>query len=431
MNGLKTKTTKQLFRNLLSIILIGSLAVFSSCEKGEEPTPPVLEPAKYIIKGQVLNQQTNQPLQGVTVKMGSLTTTSGATGEFEFKDLADAGKYTLTFTKEDFFNATYSLEFQQAEPNQVVTFSITVTMVPYVEGVTPITPGEGGTINIGGDIPVVMTIPAGVTVTDANNQPVTGPINITAVQVPDIVTPTDFNPGLIVIQFGPAGLQFSEPLPVKVENPFNGVSFDEMQLEYYNESTNVWEVQPQSVTYDANDNTYKTTINHFSTYKISINTGLVSLSALEEAINVIDSPIENNELTNKQVESIKVQRKSGYIFVTPVETILANAGVPSGQISELKQVIESRISQYYGNTGAAASLELINDDITVNRTLAPNHRFVTTGLQLIDRRIFDINIRLSGGTPELKTLQIEVHSAGAVTLYIKDEVIFDHGGGTN
>jgi hypothetical protein len=204
-----------------------------------------------------------------------------------------------------------------------------------------------------------------------------------------------------------------------------------MQLEYYNESTNVWEVQPQSVTYDANDNTYKTTINHFSTYKISINTTRVSLSALEEAINVIDSPIENNELTNKQVESIKVQRKSGYIFVTPVETILANAGVPSGQISELKQVIESRISQYYGNTGAAASLELINDDITVNRTLAPNHRFVTTGLQLIDRRIFDINIRLYGGTPELKTLQIEVHSAGAVTLYIKDEVIFDHGGGTN
>ena len=216
----------------------------------------------------------------------------------------------MTFSKEDFFEASYSLEFEEAAPNQVVSFSITVTMVPFVEGVTPINPTEGGVISIEGDVPVTVTVPAGTVVTDANNQPVTGTLNITAVETPDIVTAqTDYNPGLVVLNFEPSGLQFSNPLPIAVENPFETLRFDEIQLEYYNESTNEWEVQEQPITYAGTDNKFNTTINHFSMYKFAVGVRLSILSALDESINVIDSPIENRSITSQNVATIKVQRK--------------------------------------------------------------------------------------------------------------------------
>lgn len=431
MNGFKT--TKQLFRNILSIILIGFLAVFSSCEKGEEPIPPVVEPAKYIIKGQVLNQQTSQPLQGVAVKMGTLTATTSANGEFEFKDLTEAGKYTLTFAKEDFFNASYSLEFQAAEPNQVISFSITVSMVPYVEGVTPITPSEGGVVRIDAEVPVTLTIPAATTVTDANNQPVTGPINITAIEIPDIVTPTEYNPGLVTLQFGPAGLKFSNPLPVVVDNPFSSsVYFEEIQLEYFNETLNKWEVQPQPVTYISGENKYRTTIDHFSRYKFSIHAARTILSSLEENITVIDSPIENRGSTSQTVESITVERKSGYIFTTPVETVLTNAGISASDIPGLKTVIEDVVKLFYSRTSAASSLITIEDEISINRTIQANHKLVTTGRQAIDRHTYRFLIAVD---TQRKVLDFEVHSANAaVTLNFQDLSIDDHGhggGGSN
>ncbi len=425
------KTTK-FFRGFLMILLVGSLSIFSSCDKEDEPTPPAPQPAKYTIKGQVLSQQDNSPLQGVTVIMGNLNTTTNTSGIFEFKDLTQAGKYTLVFSKDDFFDATYSLEFQEAAPNHTITFNISVTMVPYVPGVTPITPVEGGTIDIGGAVPVTLTIPAGTTVTDANNQPVTGSINITAVITPDVVVGTVNNPGIAVLRFEPSGLQFSNPLPLVVDNPLTANRFKNVQLEYFNESTNQWEVQQTPVTYDAATNKYSTSITHFSVYKISYITLRTSLGAMEEDINVVDTPIENTTLSPINVTTIKVDRKKGYIFETPVATVLSNAGITGADATALEAMIKNVVKPYFGNTSALASFETIQENITVSRIIQPNYKLVTTGRQAIDRNNFEIEIETSSGT---KTLNFEVHSAGATALFFQDIIIDDHshgsgGGGT-
>lgn len=422
------RNTRLLFKSLLMMLLVASLATFTSCKKTPAPTPPEPIPAKYTIKGTVVNQQNNQPLSGVAVTMGSLTTTTNASGVFEFKDLTTAGKYTLTFKKSDFFDAIYSLEFQQSAPNHTITYNISVGMVPYVPGVTPISFETGGTIAISGATPASLTIPPGTTVKDANNNTVTGTINITAVVTPDIVVGEVNNPGLSVLRFEPSGLQFSKPLPIKVDNPLSNNQFTDIQLEYYNESQSRWEVQSQAVTYNAADNKYLTEITHFSIYKIAYRTTRTSLGATEENLDVIDTPIENKTLTATTVNKIKVKRKSGYIFAVPVETVLANAGVTGTDVQKLKNAVNEMIKPYFGNTAALSTFNEVQEDISVSRTIQPNYKLVTTGRQAIDRNNFRIRIKNSAGVT--KELNFEIHSAGAVALFFQDISLDDHGHGS-
>lgn len=421
------KKINALIRGAFTLLLIISLAGIVSCEKKDEPVPPAPLPAAYTIKGVVMNQQTNAPLAGVLVTMGTLTQTTSATGAFEFKNLATAGKYTLVFTKSDFFSATYSLEFQAAAPNHVITFNVSITMVPFVPGVTPITPTIGGTIDIGGATPAVLTIPASTTVTDKDNKPVTGSINITAVVTPDVVAGTVNNPGVVVLRFEPSGLKFSKPLPLVVNNPLTAARFTNVQLEFYNEIINQWEVQTQPITYNTTTKQYNTTIDHFSIYKLAIITTRTNLGAVEEALNVIDTPIENKTLVPVSVPKIKVERKNGYIFATPLTTLLTNAGITGADATKLKSMIEDAIKPYYGNSAALASFQTVQQDIVVDRFVQPNFKLLTTGRQSIDRNKFSISITTDAGG--VKVLDVVVHSAGAVALSFQDISLDTHGHG--
>jgi len=420
------KKINDLIRNLFTFLIIVSLAGIVSCDKQDEPVTPVPQPAKYTIKGVVMNQQTNTALSGVLVTMGTLTQTTTAAGAFEFENLTAAGKYILKFTKQDFFDATYSLEFGDAGDNHVITFNVSVTMVPFVPGVTPITPSTGGTIDIGGATPVSLTIPASTTVTDKDNNPVTGSINITAVSTPDVVSGPVNNPGLVILRFEPSGLKFSNPLPLAVNNPMTATRFANVQLEFYNETTSSWEVQPQPVTYDAATMKYNTTINHFSLYKLAFVTTRTSLGAVEESLNVIDTPIENTTLIPATVSTIKVDRKDGYMFATPLATLIANAGITGVDATNLKTIIEGAIKPYYGNSASIAALATVQQDISVNRTIQPNFKLITTGRQVIDRNKYTINVVTASGN---KVLDIIVNSAGAVSLSFEDISLDDHSHG--
>lgn len=422
------KKINDLIRGFFALLLIISLAGIVSCDnKDEPPVTPEPQPAKYTIKGVVMNQQTSTPLSGVLVTMGTLTQTTTAAGVFEFKDLTVAGKYTLVFTKNDFFSATYSLEFSAAAPNHVITYNLSITMVPFVPGVTPINPSTGGTIDIGGATPATLTIPAGTTVTDKNNVPVTGSINITAVPTPDIVSGTVNDPGVIVLRFEPSGLKFSKPLPILVNNPMASFSFANVMLQFYNETTNSWEIQPQAVTYNATTKQYGSSITHFSMYKFAFPTPRTNLGAVEEALNVIDTPIENRTLAQINVSKISVTRKNGYIFVTPLTTLIANAGITGADATKLKKIIEDALKPYFGNSASIAAFETVQQDIPVTRTVQPNFKLVTTGRQAIDRNKFAISIINTAGTTVV--INVEVHSAGAVALAFQDISLDEHGHG--
>lgn len=413
------------------VLMAFFIASATSCSKDDEPERPDPQPPKYTIKGQVMNQATNTPLAGVLVTMGTLTQTTNATGNFEFANLTQAGKYTLVLTKDGFFSATYSIEFQAGAPNYVLVYTISVTMVPFVEGVTPINPAEGGSINISGStLPASLTIPANTTIKDKDNNPVTGTVNISAIAVPDFVASgTVNNPGLAVMQFGPSGLQFSNPLPLVINNPLANNRFKNIQLEYYNQTSGQWEIKPQSVNYVSSNNKYNTTINHFSIYKITYISQRTPLAAQEENVNVVDNMIHNNSVQPITVNTIAIKRKQGYKFGTPLNTVIANAGITGTDASTLKAMIENLVKPYFGNSNSVDEFALVDDNISVNRTILPDWKLLTTGKQIIERYRFSVVMTKGDGTDV--TLNMEVHSAGAVSLFFEDkhETHGDHGSG--
>jgi len=430
----KKKEIGMRFRTILYSLLLISIAGLTSCEKKTTPSLPEPQPAKYTIKGVVQSQKDNSAISGVLVTMGSLTQTTGSNGAFEFKDLTVAGKYTLIFTKEGFFDATYSIEFQAAPLNSVITYNLTVSLVPYVPGVTPISPQQGGTITIPGTIPASLSIPSGTTVTDKDGQPVTGSINITAVINPDIVTGTVNNPGIAVLRFEPSGLQFSNPLQLIVDNPLTNYRFTDIHLEYYNETLKQWELKTQPVTYNTTTNKYATTINHFSVYKIATNFPRTYLGATLDNIEVIDNVIENRSVQNLTVTKIAIKRKDGYIFDPALSTAIAAEGITGVDATALANMIKEAIKPYYYNNDAQTDFSIVNEDISIYRVIIPDNKLVTTGQQAIDANKYSVKVTQPNGTTI--TIEVVVKSAGAVTLS-HEEMHYTHGshgsggGGTN
>lgn len=430
---MNAKIFKKIIRMTFAGLMIVALAGVSSCKKTEEPLPtPEPQPAKYTIKGTVLNQATNAALPGVLVTMGALTATTTATGSFEFANLTTAGKYTLVLTKADFFSATYSIDFQAAGFNHTIVYTITATMVPYVPGVTPLNPIAGGTIPVtGGDIATSLTIPANTTVTDKNGVPVTGNINITAVTTSDIVIAgVNNNPGLTVLRFEPTGLQFSKPLPLVVDNPITGYRFSQMQLEFFNALTTLWEVQTQPVTFVSATNDYSTTISHFSLYKLSFTSAVTELPATTLPVVVTDDVIRNFSLVNLAVTKIRYKRNSGYMLEKPILTSLSDVGITGSDATELADLILEVVKNHFNGTSPVTAYTISDTELAVVRTVLPRYKLVTTGTQKIVNKQFTINlVKLSDSTT--KTVIVNVNSADIVTLSMQDLVFdsHDHGMG--
>ncbi len=423
---------KKIIRTTFAGLMIVALVGVSSCKKTEEPIPtPEPQPAKYTIKGTVVNQATNAALSGVLVTMGALTATTTATGSFEFANLTTAGKYTLVLTKADFFSATYSIDFQAAGPNHTIVYTITATMVPYVPGVTPLNPVNGGTISITSDLVTTLTVPANTTVTDKNGAAVTGSINITAVTTPDIIIAGAVNnPGLSVLRFEPSGYQFSKPLPLLIRNPLSGYRFSELQLEFFNPLTNLWEVQTQPVTYIGASNDYSTTISHFSTYKISVKHSSSALTPTEQVLEVADSVIRNFSLINLSVTKIRFARYSGYKLEKPILTSLSEAGIQGLDANLLNSLIISVLKIRFNGAVPQSDFVISNTELAVSRTVLPKYKLMTSGKQKIVNELITLKFtKNSDGTEKIVT--IKVSSADAVTLQMVDKVFdaHDHGMG--
>jgi len=440
---MNAKNLKKIAKTVFAGLLIVALTGLASCKKTEEPTPtPEPQPAKYTIKGTVTNQETGALLSGVLVTMRTvvdgpaLTQTTTTTGAFEFANLAVAGKYILTFSKANFFNATSSLEFAAAGPNHTVVYTITAAMTPYVPGVTPLNPILGGVISVTGGLTTTITIPASTTVKDKLGATVTGSINITAITTSDIFIPGGNNyPGLIVLRFEPSGYQFSNPMPLLVRNPVTGYRFSKMLLEFYNETTNQWEVQTQPITYVSSTNDYSTTISHFSIYKEAIESTVEEQTPVNVSIEVTDSVIRNFSLTNLSVNKIRLKRYSGYKLDKPILTTLSDAGITGTDATTLETLLTNVIKDYNGGSAPVSQFSIVNDEVPVNRTIIPKYKLVTSGEQkIINKKITILLTKISDSSS--KSIIINTSAADDVTLFMRDLVFDarDHamgGGGTN
>lgn len=409
------KNIKFLLKGLVAFMVVAIVAL--SCERRDEPYYPKAHPAKYNITGQVINQQNDQPIEGVRVDMGSLNTNTDAQGKFQFLNLEQGGSYHLTFTKDDYFTTSYGVEFPNANPNSVINISLTASLVPYIEGVSPLDPTTGGTIEILGDLNGEAVVLPNTIVTDENGDPVEGEINFTAIQIPNFISGSTNNPDIVTILFGPAGYQFSKPIQICIENPLTSNHFANIQLEFFNSTTGEWEVETTPVTYNSAKNCYETSITHFSLYKISYLTDLQVQAPSSVLVDIIESPeIKNyDNSVSLIVESIKVDRLSGYKFTTPISTLLSNSGITGADAGIIQGIIEKAVNQHTGSTTPANDFASVVEVIPMGVEIAYRTGMNVDGFQDIDS--FTFTIEFMDSSEQLKTITVEVKKAGAITLY--------------
>ncbi|EKD31339.1 MAG: hypothetical protein ACD_77C00345G0005 [uncultured bacterium] len=413
-----SKIFSRLIRPAAASLLIAALVGAASCTRVDDPIPtPEPLPATYTIKGQVYNQRTNAVLPGVTVTMGTKTATTDSFGKFEFANLTTAGKYNIVLTKADFFPATYSLEFPVAAPNHALVFSLTMTMVPYVPGITPLDPTVGGTIAIeGGANDATLTMPSGTTVKDANNVAVTGPILITAVEVDDIYVQGVVNsPGIMTLRFEPSGYVFSKPLVLAIENPLTNWKYAELQLEFFNSFLGVWEIQATPVTYSLAPNDYLTSITHFSLYKVSFESPMVDAGTTVQPVKVLDSLMINRGLTAYNQTAVRYIESTGYKFETPLATTLTAAGITGADQTELIASITALVKANYNGVAAVTTFGTKTTTDVVVRTIPSMFYQETTATQDFKARKFTIKLTNTAGTVN-KTLEIVTIKADMITL---------------
>jgi len=423
-----SKIFSRLMGAATATLLVAALVGAASCTKVPEPTPtPEPQPATYTIKGQVFNNTTKAYLPGVTVTMGTKTATTDSFGKFEFANLTTAGKYNIVLTKADFFSAQYSLEFPTAGLNHNLVYSITMTMVPYVPGITPLDPLAGGTIAIeGGTNDASLTFTSGTTVKDANGATITGPINITAVEVNDIViTGLVNNPGIMTLRFEPSGLVFSKPLVIAVDNPLTSFKYAELQLEFFNNSLSKWEVQATPVSYAPATNDYVTSITHFSLYKVSFKAPVVEEASTIENIKVLDSLMINRGLTPYNVTGIRYIEKQGYKFTEPLATTLTNQGITGADQTELIASITELVRNHFNGIAPLAAFGTPTYTKAVTRTIEPMYYQVATAKQTFTRKKFTIKVTNTAGTVT-KTIEVRTVMAGQVDLMFEDLIYDDH-----
>ena len=427
-----SKIFSRLIRPASASLLIAALVGAASCTRVDDPIPtPEPLPATYTIKGQVYNQKTNLVLPGVTVTMGTKTATTDSFGKFEFANLTTAGKYNMVLTKADFFSATYSLEFPVAAPNHALIFSLTMTMVPYVPGVTPLDPTIGGTIFIeGGANDATLTIPSGTTVKDDAGATITGPILITAVEIADIyVQGAVNNPGIMTIRFEPSGYLFSKPLVLAIDNPLTNWKYAELQLEKFNSLLGVWEIQTTPVTYSAAPaNDYVTSITQLSIYKISFRSPIVNAGTTVKPIKVLDSLMINRGLTAYNQTSVRYIESTGYKFETPLATTLTAAGITGADQTELIASITALVTANNNGVAPVTTYGTKTTTTAVTRTIPSMFYQVTTGTQNFVARKFTIKLTNPAGTVT-KTLEIITIKADMISLSYSLKVYDTHAHG--
>lgn len=115
---------KQIFRTLMfAAILGGVVTTFNSCKGGEDDEPATLG----TIKGTVLNEDTNDPIEGVTVTVSGVSGTvqTGSDGTFTVEKVS-VERHTLTLTKTGYQETSTSVAASKFDSEKVAT--VTVTM---------------------------------------------------------------------------------------------------------------------------------------------------------------------------------------------------------------------------------------------------------------------------------------------------------------
>lgn len=401
-----------------AVIALGLCAfVLGACSKKDEPepAPPVVPTVKttYAIHGVVTGLVKNDALKDATVKVSGTATAetkTDATGEFRISDLEKAGTYQVEVSKSGMTTTktTVNLTGTLADvaiqlPNEPVKTTVKVT-----EDAVLSLPKEENTVAV----EVRLQIPAGAVKQEKE---------IKVTQTVDAIPATAENKAmpLIVLNYQPDGTTFEKSCPLEIANPIGDYSFEAPALEWLDPATNKWVKQKQAVDYA--DGAYKTTITHFSSYKISIPNIVGAVTSAKENLADITSIDNLDGKKDVKVETVPYTYKRGTIYVTSPEDAAKKAGITE------QKVINFIKSSVNSQKVVAASFATVNNTYPVNVTIPVGVRMDVKGEQTFATSTYDFKFVKAGKTV---TATVVTKTAGNVSvktsLYTKQ-----HNGGGN
>lgn len=407
---------KRSFSYAVIALGIGVFVLSACCKKDDPaPAPPVVPTVKttYAIHGVVTGLVKNDAIKDATVKLSGTATAetkTDAKGEFSISNLEKTGVYQVEVSKSGMTSsiAIVSLVGTLADvaiqmPNEPVKTTVKVT-----EDAVLSLPKEENTVAV----EVKLQIPAGAVKQEKE---------IKVTQTVDAVPTAAGNKSmpLIVLNYQPDGTTFEKPCPLEIANPIGDYSFENPALEWLDPATNKWVKQTQSVDYA--DGAYKTSITHFSSYKISIPDVVGAVTLSKENLADMASTDNLDGKKDIKVETVPYAYKRGTIYVTSPEVAANNAG-----ISEPK-VIDFIKSSVNSQKVVAASFSTADNTYPVNVTIPVGVRMDIKGEQEFTTTTYDFKFVKAGRTV---TVTVVTKTAGDVSiktsLYTKQ-----HNGGGN
>lgn len=378
------------------------MCLLGACHKSNDPvSPPVIPVLKptYTILGVVTSLVNNNVIKDATVKISgpaTAETKTDANGNFDLSYLEKPGVYKLEVTKNGYYSTTTSVNLTGTLvdiaihlPNEHVKTTAKVTDESVL-----LLPKEDNSIGLSAK----LRTPAGA---------VTGDKEIKLTQVVNSVPKTEQNKALslIVLNFQPDGTSFNKPCAVEVSNPVGDYSFENPILELLNPKTNKWEIQSQAVDYD--NGIYKTSIKHFSSYKISIPAFVANVSTAVEFLPAIESTDNLNGKKEIVVETVPYTFKRGTVFVVSPEEAAAKAGITDSKVIEFfKSTINTR-------GPVSAAFTNVTNLYPIQVTIPVGVRMDITGVQMFTTISYNYNLQKGGKTV---VATVVTRTAGTVTI---------------
>ena len=115
--------TRTLIGVALIVIIVAVVGILLYQQLAGRPTPPTPTPAQATITGQVVDEETGNPVEGATVEVNGHRAVTGLNGSYTLK--VGLGTYTLTVSKEGYETKTETVTVTEAK-----TYTINVSVSP-------------------------------------------------------------------------------------------------------------------------------------------------------------------------------------------------------------------------------------------------------------------------------------------------------------
>lgn len=392
--------SKKSFCFLAAVIFC--VCLLGACHKKNDlvspPVIPVLKPT-YMILGVVTSLVNNNAIKDAVVKISgpaTAETKTDARGNFNLGYLEKPGVYKLEVAKNGYYSTStfVNLTGTQADIAIHLPDEHIKTTAKATEETVLLLPKEDNNIGLSAK----LRTPVGAVTEDKE---------IKLTQVVNSVPKTEQNKplSLIVLNFQPDGTSFNKPCAVEVSNPIGDYSFENPILELLNPTTGKWEIQSQAVDYI--DGIYKTSINHFSSYKISVPAFVSNVSTTVEILPAIESTDNLNGKNDILVETVPYTFKRGTVFVVSPEAAAAKAGITDSKVIEFfKSTINTR-------GPVSTAFENVNNLYPIQVAIPVGVRMDISGAQMFTTISYNYNLQKEGKTV---VATVVTRTAGMVTI---------------